>query len=327
MKCISALVFAFLAVIAATPARAEVTQVEISSLSDLLGGHSYGAVGPYEWLEGRAHFALDPAHPANRAVVDIGLAPRNSRGLVEFSADIAVLRPKDPARASGVTIFDVVNRGRPTILEYLNRGDRLAKPGTAEYIGDDFLLKQGTTVIWLGWQHDLPAGQGMLRIAAPVVAGIEGLINGDEVVAAKTADISLGDRTSIPCPASVPDSAENTLSVADSRTAPPRIIPRSEWSFARMQNGELVADPKRIYLKTWLPAWLLLPVRVSHARSLRCRGGTGRDTRSHVVGPPRLGSHRPREADLCLRHFAERALPASVRERGIQRRPRRPSGV
>jgi len=249
MKCLSALTLAFV-VIAAVPTRAEVAQVDIVSRTDLLGGRSYGAVGPYEWLEGRAHFALDPAHPRNRAVVDLDRAPRNARGLVEFTADIAILRPKDPARASGVAIFDVVNRGRPTVLEYLNRGDRLAKPGTAEYIGDDFLLKQGTTVIWLGWQHDLPAGQGMLRIAAPVVAGIEGLINGDEVVAAKTADISLGDRTSIPYPATVPDSAENTLSVADSRTAPPRIIPRSEWSFARMQNGELVADPKRIYLKS-----------------------------------------------------------------------------
>src|SRR5947207_9903812 len=119
MKCISlsGLVFAFVALIAATPVRAEVTQVEISSGTDLLGGQSYGTVGPYEWLEGRAHFALDPADSGNRAVVDIGFAPRNSRGLVEFSADIAILRPKDPARASGVAIFDVVNRRRPSVPE------------------------------------------------------------------------------------------------------------------------------------------------------------------------------------------------------------------
>src|SRR6266480_2790130 len=110
MKYVSALLFAFLAAIAASTALADVIQLEISSRTDLLAGKSYGAVGPYEWLEGRAHFALDPAHPGNRAIVDLGLAPRNSRGLVEFSADIAILRPKDPARASGVAIFDVVNR-------------------------------------------------------------------------------------------------------------------------------------------------------------------------------------------------------------------------
>jgi hypothetical protein len=107
MKCMSALAFAFVAVVVTIPARAEVTQ----SRTDVLGGRSYGAVGSYEWLEGRAHFALDPAHLRNRAVIDLGLAPRNSRGLVEFSADIAIMRPKDQARASGVTVFDVVNRG------------------------------------------------------------------------------------------------------------------------------------------------------------------------------------------------------------------------
>ena len=158
MKCMSALAFACVAVVVTIPARAEVTQIEISSRTDVLGGRSYGVVGPYEWLEGRAHFALDPAHPRNRTVVDLGLAPRNSRGLVEFSADIAIMRPKDSARASGVTVFDVVNRGRPTILDFLDRGNFLAKPGTPEYIGDDFLLKQGTTLVWLGWQHDLTFG-------------------------------------------------------------------------------------------------------------------------------------------------------------------------
>jgi hypothetical protein len=250
MKCMSALAFAFIAIVVTVPARAEVTQIEISSRTDVLGGRSYGVVGPYEWLQGRAHFALDPAHPRNRNVVDLGLAPRNSRGLVEFSADIAIMRPKDSARASGVTVFDVANRGRPIILDLLDRGNFLAKPGnTPEYIGDDFLMKQGTTLVWLGWQHDLPAQPGLLRMAAPQVMGIKGLVNGDEVVAARTTDISLGDRTSIPYPVTDPNAVENTLTVADSRSAPQRIVPRSEWSFARIQNGELVGDPRRIYLK------------------------------------------------------------------------------
>jgi len=107
-------------------------------------------------------------------------------------------------------------------------------------------MKQGTTLVWLGWQHDLPAQPGLLRMAAPQVMGIKGLVNGDEVVAAKTTDISLGDRTSIPYPAIDPIAVENTLSVAASSDAPPRLIPRSEWSFARMKDGNLIADPRRI---------------------------------------------------------------------------------
>src|SRR4051794_5727241 len=98
MRRMSALALAFVSLIAATIARAEVTGIDINSRTDVLGGRTYGLAGSYEWLEGRAHFALDPAHPRNRAVVDLGLAPRNARGLVEFSADVAILRPKDPAR-------------------------------------------------------------------------------------------------------------------------------------------------------------------------------------------------------------------------------------
>ena len=64
MKWLSALALALL-VISAVPTRAEVAQVDIASRTDLLGGRPYGAIGPYEWLEGRAHFALDPPHPRN----------------------------------------------------------------------------------------------------------------------------------------------------------------------------------------------------------------------------------------------------------------------
>jgi hypothetical protein len=108
-------------------ALAEVSRVDITHSTDLFNRRSYGAAGAYEWLQGRAHFTLDRANTRNENIVDLNLAPRNTKGLVEFSADIAILRPKDTARANGVVVFDVVNRGRPTILEYLNRGNRTAK--------------------------------------------------------------------------------------------------------------------------------------------------------------------------------------------------------
>jgi hypothetical protein len=31
-------------------------------------------VGPYTQLDGTAHFAVDPEHPLNRSITDIGLA-------------------------------------------------------------------------------------------------------------------------------------------------------------------------------------------------------------------------------------------------------------
>ena len=96
----------------AAPGRADVSRVDVTSRTDVLGGRSYGPAGPYEWIEGRAHFTLDPDNPRNHLITDIGLARRNDRGRVEFWANLVVLRPKDPSRASGVVVFDVSNRGR-----------------------------------------------------------------------------------------------------------------------------------------------------------------------------------------------------------------------
>src|SRR5438552_246064 len=65
-------------------------RIEISERSDVLDGKSFGSAGPYERLIGRAYFGVDPTLPANKIISDIGKAPRNDAGLVEFSSDIYV---------------------------------------------------------------------------------------------------------------------------------------------------------------------------------------------------------------------------------------------
>ena len=74
-------------ILAATPASADVVRIEVQSRSDLLGGQTFGAAGPYEKLAGKIFFAVDPALPANRIVTDLGRAPRNAAGKVEFRND------------------------------------------------------------------------------------------------------------------------------------------------------------------------------------------------------------------------------------------------
>ena len=59
----------------------------------------------------RVHFAVDPKLPANRAIADLALAPRNADGLVEFSSDLLFFQPKASARARGTVFLEVVNRG------------------------------------------------------------------------------------------------------------------------------------------------------------------------------------------------------------------------
>ena len=57
------------------------------------GGASFGNVGSYEKIQGRAFGELDPANPLNAVITDITLAPRNARGMVEYAVDFYILRP------------------------------------------------------------------------------------------------------------------------------------------------------------------------------------------------------------------------------------------
>jgi len=81
----------------ASPAWAEVVRIDVKSRADVLAGKAFGSAGPYEKLAGTIHFAVDPRHPANRIITDLDKAPRNAAGLVEFSSDFYLIRPKDPA--------------------------------------------------------------------------------------------------------------------------------------------------------------------------------------------------------------------------------------
>jgi len=71
-------------------AAAELQRIEIRGREE---------VGPYERIVGRAYFSTDPRIGVNQAIADIALAPANSEGRVEFSSDLLVVRPKEPAKS------------------------------------------------------------------------------------------------------------------------------------------------------------------------------------------------------------------------------------
>src|SRR5690349_4293337 len=124
-------------------AQAAVTRVEVSERADL-------PLKNYERLAGKVYFAVDPKLAANHIVTDIALAPKNAQGLVEFSADFYVLRPKDPARSNGTALLEIPNRGGRGMLgtfDLAARGEDLS--------GDPLVFDQGFTLVWIGWQFDV----------------------------------------------------------------------------------------------------------------------------------------------------------------------------
>ena len=147
-------------------AAASVTRLRIERREIVLNGRPFGAAGAYEKLSGKVDFALDPALPQNRGIVDLNLAPKNAQGLVEFSADFYLLKPVDPARGNGRLFYEAGNRGTKRILPVFQDAANSADPTTEAEFGNGALMRQGFTLLWMGWQWDVP--EGRMRMEIPI---------------------------------------------------------------------------------------------------------------------------------------------------------------
>jgi hypothetical protein len=95
----------------ATGAQARVTKIVIDMhASDVSSSVGYGIAGPYEIFAGRAFGELDPNDLHNATIQDIKLAPRNGRGMVEYTASFQLVKPIDMSRSSHLMWHDVPNR-------------------------------------------------------------------------------------------------------------------------------------------------------------------------------------------------------------------------
>ena len=150
-------------------AKGRITRVEILKWEPAFGGQSFGAIGPYERLVGRATGELDPADPANSIIQDISLAPRNARGMVEYTTDIELLKPADMARANRILFVEVDNRGNKLAPLFFNEGiaGSVAERNGLSSPGDGWLMRQGYTMAWFGWEMDVRPG--MNRVGMPPI--------------------------------------------------------------------------------------------------------------------------------------------------------------
>jgi hypothetical protein len=228
-----------------------VTILLMTSRQPFADGKIFGDVGPYEQLDATVYFAVDPQQPANRLIADLHLAPRDSSGLVHASADCRLLRPMQPQRGNHRLLFDILNRGRGLALRNLNSAPDVP-PHQPLDAGNGFLMRQGYTVAWCGWQHDVPEAPGLMRLRAPEAVTPAGPLSGKMMVTfqpnAPSSVQFLADRRHRPYPTHHLDDREAILTEQDHEDAPERIIPRQQWSFARLENGRVVPDATHVYL-------------------------------------------------------------------------------
>ena len=228
-----------------------VTTLLITSRRPFAEEKAFGQVGPYEQLDGTVSFAVDPTHPANQLITDLKLAPRDVSGRVHFSADWRILRPVEPQRGNHRLLFDILNRGRGPGLRNLNSAQDVA-PTEPLDPGNGFLMRQGYTVAWCGWQHDVPDAPGLMRLRAPEALTPEGPISGKITVTFQPTTSAcvqfLADRLHRPYPTNNLEDRHAMLTEQDHEDAPERVIPREQWSFARLENGCVVPDAAHVYM-------------------------------------------------------------------------------
>lgn len=233
---------------------AAVHHIDADVRSGVLAGAEFGSAGSYERIEGRAYFRVDPKLASNRIVRDLDLAPRDEDGNVEFSADLYVLKPRDPAKSNGTVLFEVSNRGGKGMLAMFNRTRASANPSTADDFGDRFLLDRGFTLVWLGWQFDVRQQAGMLRAYVPLASNgaqpITGLVRSEFVPSTRVGTMPLSDRgTHIAyAPANLNDTAAQ-LTVRDRNTGERTVVARKSWAFSDAAHITMASgfEPGRIY--------------------------------------------------------------------------------
>jgi hypothetical protein len=218
---------------------AAVVHIDIASTEALAGGRQFGKSGAYERVKGKARLAVDPNHPANKGIADLQLATRNSQGLVEFSADLYILRPRELAKGNGTILFEAVNRGKKGMLGMFNRA-------RGDDFGDGLLLNQGYTLVWVGWQHDVPPDPELMRVYVPSAKGIKGLVRSEFAPDGPVQKIPLGDAGHVAYP--VINSERARVTVRDDIYGPRTELAKDTWSL----NGDTLrlsspATPGRLY--------------------------------------------------------------------------------
>ena len=229
-----------------------VTVLEIKTRTPIAGGLEFGGSGTYELLDGTVHFAVDPEHTRSKPITDLKLAPCDARGSVTSSADFSILKPVELQRGNRRLLLDVLNRGRRRAMKYFNSAPDTLDPLDPLDPGNGFLMRQGYSVVWCGWQHDIPQVNGLLGMRLPDAVWPDGAISGKIAVAFQPNVPSqvqtVSDRLHRPYPTIDTDDQGAVLTVRDNEDSHPQEVPRERWRFARLDGEQAVPDSGSIYM-------------------------------------------------------------------------------
>lgn len=239
-----------------------ITRLVIERRELFANGHEFPIAGAYEKLIGKFYGEVDPENRLNRIIINLNKAPQNKRGRVEYWSDFCILKPLDLARGNGKIFFDAPNRGGKRIVAFLNDAPQSNDPETLQDAGNGFLMRQGYTIAWCGWQGDLMPNKNWMVMGVPVATN-----NGKEIIRPIRTEIVVesrdiksqplsGDERVHSYEAADLDKALSSLTVREKSYGKRRRVPASEWEFALSakdpRTGREVVHPSRrdLYLRS-----------------------------------------------------------------------------
>ena len=246
-------------------AQAHVTELRITSTAPFLNGESFGKTGAYVRIMGVAKGEIDPKSAQNASIVDLDKAPRNARGMVEYDVDITILKPADLSKGNGFLFYEVLNRGNKQVTQRLHD---LTVPGlmaqndpkTRAEVGNGFLFERGYTLVWSGWDSDVPKSNARMSARLPMA-----MQDGKPIVKRIRHEFQIGLRVradtltaKLVYPAATTDTTKARLTKR-LRASDKRIdVPADRWEFADARSVRLLPkdtkfDPNAIY-ELWYDA-------------------------------------------------------------------------
>jgi len=225
-------------------AEARVTKLVITRTeSPTFQGMAFGQVGPYEKLVGRATGEVDPRDPGNALIADIALAPRNAKGLVEYSTDVFILRPVDRSRGNHRIFFEVNNRGRLLSLAQLNDAPaEVNDPTTTLDAGNGFLMRQGYTIVLSGWDVTVAQGAGRFAMTVPIARQPDGRAIVGHSLEEFVIDNTTPAPGSLTYPAASLERTEARLTVRTLYSDPPMPIASTGWEYVNDRTIRLLPE-------------------------------------------------------------------------------------
>jgi hypothetical protein len=220
----------------APPTEARITKIEIDaarSQSPTFGGYSWPGVGQYEKIVGKAYGEVNPADPQNAVIVDIGLAPKNARGNVEYAFNFYILKPIDLSKGAHRVMYEPPNRGGKTwsaLGRVTGGGDDPGSIVNTTVLANSFLMPRGYTLSWSGWEDLGTLDTFNASATFPIAKNSDGsTITGPSyeyiVVGASASSVALS------YPAASLAKTQATLTHRVHLNDAPQVIPASGWNY------------------------------------------------------------------------------------------------